>query len=88
VAAEKLRAEDFYHEPNRLVWTAMKLLWEARKPIDAITLTDALAAHMNEVGTSHIADLAGRYRQRRLDCASRIYRAETGRPAPIGRLRD
>ena len=39
---EMLREEDFYQESNRLVLGAMKQVYGARKPVDIVTLTDAL----------------------------------------------
>jgi replicative DNA helicase len=39
---ELVKAEDFYRESHRLIYRAMVEMVEGHRPIDAITLTDAI----------------------------------------------
>jgi len=60
-ALEVLLPEDFYQERHRILFRAMTELSDHNVPIDAITLTDALAGkHLLEQigGPSYIAELA------------------------------
>lgn len=59
--AEFLRAEHFYSETHRLIYEAMFGLYEERKPIDLVTLTEALKKQkaLKKVGGSaYISELA------------------------------
>ncbi len=40
--SDKLGADDFYREDHRIIYSHMLKLFEQRKPIDVLTLTDAL----------------------------------------------
>lgn len=56
-----LRAEDFYRLEHRLLFEAMDVLWRDNKPIDAVTLSGALAdnGHLDRIGGgAFLADLA------------------------------
>lgn len=56
-----LGAEDFYRLEHRLLFEAMDLLWRDNKPIDAVTLSGALAdsGHLDRIGGgAFLADLA------------------------------
>ena len=58
--ADSLRSDDFYREDHRIIYEHMLKLFEARKPIDLLTLTDALesAKQLSFVGgASYIAAL-------------------------------
>src|SRR5271167_2178179 len=59
VAADIVKASDFYHEPNRLVFAAMNDLVGAAKPIDAVTLLAQLNGRAGDAGgAGYIAELA------------------------------
>jgi len=45
VVSEFLRETDFYDETNSLIFAAMLKLYEGRKPIDLLTVTDYLKKH-------------------------------------------
>ena len=56
-----LGAEDFYRLEHRLLFETMDLLWRDNKPIDAVTLSGALAdsGHLDRIGGgAFLADLA------------------------------
>ena len=56
-----LRAEDFYRLEHRLLFETMDVLWRDNKPIDAVTLSGALAdnGHLDRIGGgAFLADLA------------------------------
>jgi replicative DNA helicase len=65
--AEQVEAEDFHNPTFQLVWRAIAALTEAGKPIDAATLTEALAPDL---------DLIGRPSDLVADCAAAV-------PAPL-----
>lgn len=50
--ADLLRAEDFAHEPHRLVWESILALDAGRQPLDVVTLMDAMrsAGTLERVG--------------------------------------
>lgn len=59
--ADNLAAEDFYHEPNRLIFAAMMDLWNEKTPVDAVTLCTRLSleGHLEgSGGAAYIAQLA------------------------------
>jgi replicative DNA helicase len=56
--AEIVDGDDFYAERHRTIWTAICSLASARRPIDAITLGDALGPRMPEIGSAYIAECA------------------------------
>lgn len=59
--AEILDAADFYRETHRVLWGGIEALAAARKPIDAVTLADALKPGWQEIGDlgghAYIAEL-------------------------------
>lgn len=59
VAADIVERDDFYHEPNRLVFGAMNDLVAALKPIDPVTLLAQLNGRVGDAGgAGYIAELA------------------------------
>jgi replicative DNA helicase len=48
--AEILDGADFYREAHRVLWEGIEALAAARKPIDAVTLADALKPRWQEIG--------------------------------------
>ena len=40
--ADRLNAEDFYHPPHRIIFTALNTLSDRDKPLDVLTLTELL----------------------------------------------
>jgi len=60
--ADILRPDDFYEDRHRLVFEAMLALYEKRRPIDAVTLTDTLKdqGRLETIGgASYLAELVG-----------------------------
>lgn len=60
--SDTLTADDFYREDHRLIFENMLRLFEKRKPIDVLTLTDALESSKKLSfvgGASYIATLTG-----------------------------
>lgn len=58
--AELLQAEDFYREAHRVLWRGIEALAAAKRPIDAITLTEAIRPHLEAIGgPGYIAELVG-----------------------------
>jgi len=58
---EILQARDFYHPENRLIFSAMARLSELAKPLDLITVSEALDqdGELNTIGgIAHLAELA------------------------------
>ena len=58
---DKLSEEDFYQESHQLIIAAMKDAFNARKPVDVVTLADQLStnARLEKAGgLSYITDLA------------------------------
>ncbi|MFA5270648.1 MAG: replicative DNA helicase [Patescibacteria group bacterium] len=58
--ADILRPDDFYEDRHRLVFEAMVALYEKRRPIDAVTLTDTLKdkGQLETIGgASYLAEL-------------------------------
>jgi len=57
--SEILIPKDFYNPTNSIIFDAMLILYEERKPIDLVTLTAALKKKKkySEVGSSYISDL-------------------------------
>lgn len=58
---EIVQAADFYSPDNRLIFAAMGLLSEAARPIDVVTVSEALDANgeLEQVGgIAHLAELA------------------------------
>ncbi len=59
VVVDIVAPDDFYHEPNRLVFGAMSDLVTAAKPIDTVTLLSQLNGQAREVGgAGYLAELA------------------------------
>lgn len=60
--SDKLAPEDFYREDHAVIYETMLKLFEQRKPIDVLTLTDALESKKQLTfigGASYIASLTG-----------------------------
>ena len=58
---DKLSQDDFYQESHKLIIGAMKKVFNARKPVDLVTLADQLEADKElekAGGISYITDLA------------------------------
>ena len=58
---DKLSEEDFYQESHKLIIGAMKSVFNARKPVDIVTLADQLEtdnALEKAGGITYITDLA------------------------------
>ena len=58
---EVLTQEDFYHESHQLILGAMKKVFNARKPVDIVTLSDQLESESNlekAGGLSYLTELA------------------------------
>lgn len=57
--SEILRAEHFYNDLNGIIFQAMALLYEERKPIDLLTVTTQLKKKKiyDKVGSSYLTDL-------------------------------
>lgn len=58
--ADKISAIDFYDPAHEAIYTAIISLYEARKPIDVLTLSNELSEHgklENARGSSYLADL-------------------------------
>jgi len=58
---ETLKEDDFYQESHRVILSAMKEVYGARKPVDVVTLTDCLernGALERAGGLRHITELA------------------------------
>lgn len=58
---ETLKEDDFYQESHRIILSAMKEVYGARKPVDVVTLTDALERNgtlERAGGLRHITELA------------------------------
>ncbi|MBN2585159.1 replicative DNA helicase [Patescibacteria group bacterium] len=59
--ADILRPDDFYEDRHRLIFEAMLALYEKRRPIDVVTLTDVLKDRQQLEGiggASYLAELA------------------------------
>lgn len=59
VVSEILKPQDFYNDLHKLIFEAMLTLYDARKPIDLLTLTSALKKKKvyDKIGTSMLSDL-------------------------------
>ncbi|OGB74666.1 replicative DNA helicase [candidate division Kazan bacterium RIFCSPHIGHO2_01_FULL_49_10] len=60
--ADILRQDDFYEDRHRLIFESMLALYEKRRPIDAVTLTDTLRdkGQLEVIGgASYLAELVG-----------------------------
>lgn len=60
--SDTLRSDDFYREDHRIIYEHMLKLFEKRKPIDLLTLTDALesAKQLSLIGgATYLATLTG-----------------------------
>jgi len=58
LVAENLKSEDFYDSNNSKIFDAMLALYEKGKPIDILTLTEALKKDkLNKVDASYLTDL-------------------------------
>ena len=57
--SEKLTPDDFYNDSNNFIYTAMLVLYEERKPIDLLTLTEQLKKNkkLKYVESSYLTDL-------------------------------
>lgn len=57
--SEVLRTEDFYNDINGIIYGAMLALYEARKPIDLLTLTEQLKKNkdLKKIDSSYLTDL-------------------------------
>ena len=57
--SEILLPKDFYNDINRIIYEAMLVLHEERRPIDLITLTDALkkGKQLKKVDSAYLTDL-------------------------------
>lgn len=57
--SEILAGDDFYNEINSIIFNAMLVLYEARTPIDLLTLTDQLKKNkqLKKVESSYLTDL-------------------------------
>jgi len=62
LASEILNPSDFYSEIHNIIFDCMLSLYEARKPIDIVTLTSELKKKKkySEVGSATIADLVNK----------------------------
>jgi replicative DNA helicase len=57
--SEIIETRDFYRETHRTIWDAISALALAKKPIDEVTLIEALRPQLEAIGgASYIADLA------------------------------
>lgn len=58
--SELLVPSDFYNEVNSIIYEAMLVLYEERKPIDLLTLTEALKKkkQLKRVDSAYLTDLA------------------------------
>src|SRR5579871_2538410 len=59
VVSEILKPEDFYHSTHEIIYDAMLVLYEARNPIDLVTLTSVIKKKKKEkiVDTSYLTEL-------------------------------
>lgn len=60
--SDRLQADDFYRDDHRVIFGAMLELFEKRKPIDALTLTDTLESKKilsRAGGATYVAELIG-----------------------------
>lgn len=57
--SETLSPQDFYNDINGIIYSAMLVLYEERKPIDLLTLTDQLKKNkeLKKVDSSYLTDL-------------------------------
>src|SRR5579863_8609088 len=57
--SEILKSEDFYSDINGIIYGEMLVLYEERKPIDLLTLTERLKKNKNlkKFDTSYVTDL-------------------------------
>jgi replicative DNA helicase len=57
--SEILLPKDFYSEMNQIIYEAMLVLYEERRPIDLVTLTDALkkGKKLRQVDSEYLTDL-------------------------------
>ncbi len=57
--SEVLRTEDFYSDINGMIYSAMLILYEARRPIDLLTLTEQLKKNkdLKKIDSAYLTDL-------------------------------
>src|SRR5690242_6579651 len=57
--SEMLGSKDFYNEINGIIYEAMLGLYDARKPIDLLTLVEELKKHKHakKVASTYLTDL-------------------------------
>jgi replicative DNA helicase len=57
--SEIIRVDDFYREAHQVIWHAIEALAEAQRPIDAVTLLDAVRPQAEAIGgAAYILELA------------------------------
>src|SRR3989344_9280408 len=59
VVSEVIKPEDFYNDTNKIIYESMLELFENRKPIDLLTLSEILKKKkvFDKVGSAYLMDL-------------------------------